>query len=93
MAEILFSQEYERLVDLLAEWRRASGLSQRELARRLGRCQSHVHLIETRQRRVEIVEFCRYVRALQLDPVSAFAVVASRLGLAGVNNPPGRPGR
>lgn len=79
MSNIIFSPEYETLVEILTDWRKGAGLSQREVARRLGRSQSHVHRIEARQRRVEIVEFCRYARALGLDPVNAFKVVAARV--------------
>ncbi|MDE2488604.1 MAG: helix-turn-helix transcriptional regulator [Alphaproteobacteria bacterium] len=83
MANIVFGAEYETLVAILAQWRTDAGLSQRELARRLGRSQSHVHRIEARQRRIEIVEFCRYARALGIEPIAAFATMASRLDNTG----------
>jgi transcriptional regulator with XRE-family HTH domain len=57
----------------------AAGLPQRELARRLRRSQSHVHKIESRQRRIEIVEFCRYAKALGLNPERAFEDLLARL--------------
>jgi hypothetical protein len=35
----------------------------------MGRSATHVHKIETRRQRIEVVEFCRYIRALGGDPI------------------------
>ena len=56
-----------RLQDLLAEGRRASGLTQAELAARLGRPQSFVSKYETGERRLDVVEFLEVADALGLD--------------------------
>lgn len=74
----LFSEEYRILAALLVEMRVASGLSQRALARRLRRSQSHVHRIEIRQRRVELSEFCVICFALDVSPVDVLAEFLDR---------------
>ena len=79
MANILYSPEYEVVAAFLHERRCGAGLSQRETSRRLGRSQGHIHRLETRQRRVEIVEFCRLMVALGVDPLLAFSELMRRL--------------
>lgn len=63
------NDEYRRFRHLLAEARRAAGLSQAELSRRLGRPQSFVSKYERGERRLDVVEFGRVARALQIDPL------------------------
>lgn len=75
----IFGDEYESIVTTLIEARMQAGLSQRQLARRLGRSQSHVCMIERRQRRMEIVEFCNIAAALRLEPEALFARVLRRI--------------
>lgn len=76
MGNAIFDDEYGPVVATLIEARRAAGVSQRQLGRKLGRSQSHICMIERRQRRVEIVEFCRIAEALGLEPEVLFARVA-----------------
>ena len=71
MFNIIFSAEYEVVPAMLARLRHTAGLSQRDVASALGRSQGHVHRMETRQRPLEIVEFCRVARMAGLDPVEA----------------------
>ncbi|WP_068874781.1 MULTISPECIES: helix-turn-helix domain-containing protein [unclassified Phenylobacterium] len=68
---ILFTDEYEVAPALLAQIREEGGLSQREMARVLDRSQSHVQRMETRQRTIELVEFCKICRASGVDPAQA----------------------
>ena len=80
----IFTDDYAELVDLLIEARLAAGLTQRALARRIGKVQSHICAIEQRQRRVELLEFYIIARALDLDPVDLFGKAAARFdGLRG----------
>lgn len=72
MANPVFSDDYEILVGLLVETRRRARVSQRALAARLGKSQSHVNMIENRQRRVELREFYLMCKALGADPVEVF---------------------
>jgi transcriptional regulator with XRE-family HTH domain len=73
MFNIVFSEEYTCAPTLLVELRRRAGLSQRDLGRILDRSQSHIHRMETGQRPIELVEFCRIARAAKVDPAQALA--------------------
>ncbi|MBS0408824.1 MAG: helix-turn-helix transcriptional regulator [Proteobacteria bacterium] len=79
MASIIFSDEYAILPALMVEHRRRAGLTQRALADRIRRSQSHVYKMETGQRRIELIEFCRYIEAAGGDPVDALAGLLDRL--------------
>lgn len=79
MTNVIFTDAYDVLPDLLREQREARGVSKRELARLMRRSASHIGMIEARQRRVEIIEFCRYVEALDGDPVAIFVELRRRL--------------
>ena len=57
--------------------RLAAGLSQRELAEKLGKHQSHVSKVESGVRRLDVVEVIAWVRALELNPAALFAVLAA----------------
>lgn len=58
------SPAYAAAVELLVETRVRLGVSQRELAERLGKPRSFVTKIEARERRVDMVEFVAIARAL-----------------------------
>ncbi len=75
----IFSEEYGPLTQLLARARQRAGISQRELAARLGRSQSHIVLLEKRQRRVDLREFYLICRALELEPAKVFAELVHEL--------------
>lgn len=70
MASAVFSDDYGAVVRALKEARVQAGLSQRQLAQRLQRSQSHICMIEKRQRRVELLEFCRIAVVLGTTPES-----------------------
>lgn len=63
----LDTEEYRRFAAALTEVRQAAGVSQRELARRLGTDQSFVSKYEAGRRRLDVVEFLRIVAALGVD--------------------------
>lgn len=48
--------------------RKASGVSQQELARRLGKPQSYVSKAEMGERRLDVVEFLHFMRAIEGEP-------------------------
>jgi transcriptional regulator with XRE-family HTH domain len=62
---------------LLKEQRLLAGLTQKQLAERMGRVQSFVSDSENGQHRVSVVEFLRFCDALELDPRSAIRRVAA----------------
>lgn len=70
MARGVHDDRYRRLIEALAEARRCAGLTQAELATRLGRRQQFVSKYESRERRLDAVEVLDIGRALGLDAVT-----------------------
>jgi transcriptional regulator with XRE-family HTH domain len=79
MPKSIFTGAHTVLVQTLVEARRRAGVTQVELARRMGKDQSFISLIERSQRRVDTLEFYAFARALGVDPVSLFAEVTRKL--------------
>ena len=75
----VFSAEYKQLRDTLVEARQLAGITQRDLAERLGKSHSHVARIECGQRRVDTLEFYRIARSIGVEPARLFASVSRRL--------------
>lgn len=68
MAGSVHTDAYRFLVDQLTEGRRRAGMSQQELADRLGRPQSFVAKLEGCERRLDVVEFIEISTAIGLNP-------------------------
>jgi transcriptional regulator with XRE-family HTH domain len=64
------NETYERLRSLLVRERKKSGLSQQEVADRLGRPQTYVSKCERGTRRVDVVEFLEMAEVIGFDPVA-----------------------
>ena len=73
------SDAYSTVVIVLVEARKAAGLSQRDLAERLGKPRSYVSKIETKERRVDVLEFIELAEALNLPPSALFDRVTTAL--------------
>lgn len=71
MTNSLGSPRHRALIALLVAQREAAGLTQAELAARLGQYQSFVARLESGQRRVDVVEFLDLANALGFDAVAA----------------------
>ncbi len=78
MTRSAFTRKYARFRRLLADARRAQGLTQVELARKLGRPQSFISKVERGERRLDVVEFLEVARALRVDPARLLAEVERR---------------
>ena len=63
----LHTDEHKKLVTALARARAAAGITQYELADRLGVDQSYVAKYENGRRRLDVVEFMRIVAAIGVD--------------------------
>ncbi len=59
---------YRQIIDELIRRRRAAGITQAELARRMETDQSQVSKFERRERRLDVVDYLKYCRAIGLDP-------------------------
>jgi transcriptional regulator with XRE-family HTH domain len=68
-----FSEAYASFLAVLIAARRAAGLTQTQLADRLGRRQGFVSIVETGVRRLDLIEFCAFAKAMQRDPVELFS--------------------
>lgn len=62
-----FDPLYRALVERLIRERKAAGLTQTELASRMGTDQSHVSKFERGERRMDIIDFLKFCRALRID--------------------------
>ena len=78
----LRDSSYIHLVSMLRRYRKASGLSQGELARRLGKPQSWLSKIESGERRLDVVEFLRVCGAAGIDAKSFLDELRVAMGLA-----------
>lgn len=72
MPKSVFSGEHVHVVQVLIEARRVAGLTQAELARRIGKDQTFISLIERSQRQVDVLEFYALARAMDADPVELY---------------------
>jgi transcriptional regulator with XRE-family HTH domain len=67
LATTLKSKRHKILIALLIERRRAVGLTQAQLADRLGKSQSFIARLESGQRRVYVVELLELAEVLGFD--------------------------
>ena len=78
MTRSAFTRKYARFRRLLADARRAKGVTQVELAKKLGRPQSFISKVEQGERRLDVIEFLEVARALKVDPLRIIADVNRR---------------
>ncbi len=76
-----FPPEEQKVVgEVLAEFRKAAGLRQQDLAARLDKQQSFVSAYEAGQRRIDLLEFLRIVGTMGADPHEVFREIVRRRG-------------
>ena len=71
LGKTLRSARHKLLVDFIVSQREAVGLTQTQLAEKLGEYQSFVARLESGQRRIDVVEFLELARMLKFDPIEA----------------------
>jgi len=71
MARTFASPRHEALRAFLAAKRKAAGLRQVDLAKRLKRRQDYISTVETGQKLVEVVELMEWAEAIGFDPQEA----------------------
>jgi transcriptional regulator with XRE-family HTH domain len=64
----LFPDLYDRTLARLIEARKKAGVTQTQLAMKLGRPQSFVAKYEGRERRLDVAEYIMIARAIGADP-------------------------
>ena len=73
------SADYRTLIDVLSQLRRELGVSQRELARRIGKPPSFINKIELFERRLDILEFIVIAEALDKRPDTLLSALRTNL--------------
>ena len=73
------TRTYHAVVAVLKDARRRSGLTQQELAKRLGRPQSFVAKHERGERRIDVAEFIQIADAMEANPVRLFSAALKRM--------------
>jgi transcriptional regulator with XRE-family HTH domain len=79
MPKTIFGGGHPHLVAVLSDAREKSGLTQAQLAERVGKDQTFISIIERGQRRVDVMEFVALANAMGADPTRLFADVMKRL--------------
>jgi transcriptional regulator with XRE-family HTH domain len=75
----VFSDEYDAIRSVVIGCRLEAGMTQRALARELGRANSHVSMIERGQRRIDTLELYLIARALAVEPAELFRRISAKL--------------
>ncbi len=73
MGKSIHTERQKRLVALLRTTREKAGLTQIQLARRLGKYKTYVSKYETGERQLDVVEFMAVAEALGLEPGKVLA--------------------
>jgi len=76
MQKSVHSEQYRKVLDWLIAARKAAGLTQQQVADRLGKPQSFVAKYEGDERRLDVVEFVTIAKLLKADPASAIRLIA-----------------
>ncbi|HEX3936896.1 MAG TPA: helix-turn-helix transcriptional regulator [Xanthobacteraceae bacterium] len=63
-----FGREHRALIATLVARRKAAGLTQWDVARKLKTEQSRISKIERRQSRLDVIDYVRICRAIGIDP-------------------------
>lgn len=79
MARSLHTAAHRELVSKVIALRKSAGLTQRDLAARLGREQNFVGRIETGQRRIDLIEWVMICRACDADPAAEVVRLVARV--------------
>lgn len=79
MARSTHSEPYKLLLEMLIEARTRAGVTQVELAARLGRPQPFISFVERGERRIDVIEFYAIMKALGADPETAFRELIAEL--------------
>lgn len=72
------TERHKALIALIVEKRETAGMTQTELAARLGAYQSFVARLESGQRRVDVVEFLELAEILGFDPAQAIRAILEK---------------
>lgn len=69
----IFTEEYGRFLSRLVEARKQNGLTQQDLANKLGQPQSFISKYEHGERRLDVIEFMEIARAIGFSATDLIA--------------------
>lgn len=75
MSKTLGSKRHEALIEMLITKREAKGMTQTELAEKIGEYQSFIARIESGERRVDVIEYLDLAAAIGFDPKRGLSVL------------------
>lgn len=75
MTKSVFSDRYARFLAVIVQARKEAGLTQLELASRLGKPQSYISKAERGERRIDVVEFIELADALDVEPAMLISLL------------------
>lgn len=67
LSKSIYDEEYRKLIADLRSERKATGLTQQALADKLAKPQSFVAKVEGYERRLDVIEFIHWCRALEVN--------------------------
>jgi ribosome-binding protein aMBF1 (putative translation factor) len=79
LGKTLGSARHKVLVDLIVTKREAAGLTQTQLAEKLGEYQSFVARLESGQRRIDVIEFLELSSILGFDPAKVIRSIQRKV--------------
>ena len=80
MTKSLHSDRYAELLVVLRSARQLAGLTQGDIAKRLGKPQSYVSKLERGERRIDVIEFIDFIEVSGFDPVASLNALIGTLG-------------
>jgi transcriptional regulator with XRE-family HTH domain len=78
LGKSLGSARHKALIELLIAKREAAGMTQTQLADKLGEYQSFVARLESGQRRVDVIEFLELSEVLGFNAVKALKLISAK---------------
>lgn len=78
MTKSVFSDRYALFLAVIVQARKEAGLTQSELASRLGKPQSYISKAERGERRIDVVEFIDLALALGMEPTRLISRLSPR---------------
>ncbi|MGH6697469.1 MAG: helix-turn-helix domain-containing protein [Pseudomonas fluorescens] len=79
MPKTIFTDANLIVIGALKDERLRAGIKQAELAKKIGKDQSWVSLVEGSQRRVDVVEFIQIAKALGADPIDLLRQIIDQM--------------
>lgn len=78
MTKSIYDPRYRQLIDFLRKRRRKLGLTQLQVTDQLGVSRSWLGKIETRERRLDVIELCRLSEIYQISWAEIGAILEER---------------